>query len=419
MINLKDISLRVLLAYALILHPIIISEYATYFYIAIYGFALIYIILNVSILKKFISKISLHNFSIIILSILFVIVSIVHPVLLGTEDYTYIGVTTAIFRKLTLLLCLAILTYKKHQNNFSWKLFVFYYILSTTLYVVVTTFFIIMPNISEIWKDILGRTAQLDRVYKTYGYTTRFGWSGFSGFRETLDCSLSIVFLIAIYSTKSNQYIHSSTFYSLATICLLGNIYYGRVGTITSLICIIIGLFKNKRINIKTFTTIIIIAFTFISSVIALSNHNEVAKELYNWAIKPIYTSIHNHEIDSYSANHLLNDMIYVPEEKTIIIGDGRYTNSDSTYYGHTDSGFMRQILFWGIIWTSIVYLTLLISIKNISKIEKSLLIPLIVLTVLFEIKGEIYYEIIPFLILINQIRTTFELKNKTEIDVR
>ena len=141
MINLKDISLRVLLAYALILHPIIISEYATYFYIAIYGFALIYIILNVSILKKFISKISLHNFSIIILSILFVIVSIVHPVLLGTEDYTYIGVTTAIFRKLTLLLCLAILTYKKHQNNFSWKLFVFYYILPPS-------FYIFYPNMS-------------------------------------------------------------------------------------------------------------------------------------------------------------------------------------------------------------------------------------------------------------------------------
>ena len=40
-----------------------------------------------------------------------------------------------------------------------------------------------------------------------------------------------------------------------------------------------------------------------------------------------------------------------MPEVKQLIIGDGRYFTHDNHYYGGSDSGFIRQILYGGVIY--------------------------------------------------------------------
>ena len=42
--------------------------------------------------------------------------------------------------------------------------------------------------------------------------------------------------------------------------------------------------------------------------------------------------------------------MYFPVEEKTFLIGDGKYTNEDGSYYMYTDAGYMRNILYFGIL---------------------------------------------------------------------
>jgi hypothetical protein len=43
---------------------------------------------------------------------------------------------------------------------------------------------------------------------------------------------------------------------------------------------------------------------------------------------------------------------LFWPSDKQLLIGDGIYYNSDGSYYGHTDSGFVRQTLYGGLFYT-------------------------------------------------------------------
>jgi len=49
------------------------------------------------------------------------------------------------------------------------------------------------------------------------------------------------------------------------------------------------------------------------------------------------------------SSTDTLQSMYFIPDIKSIILGDGMYTNIDGSYYKNTDSGFMRNILLFGI----------------------------------------------------------------------
>lgn len=54
-------------------------------------------------------------------------------------------------------------------------------------------------------------------------------------------------------------------------------------------------------------------------------------------------------ELTTTSSEHLLNNMYFEVSLKTFFFGDGRYTGFDGAYYMHTDAGFLRNILFFGI----------------------------------------------------------------------
>lgn len=51
----------------------------------------------------------------------------------------------------------------------------------------------------------------------------------------------------------------------------------------------------------------------------------------------------------SSSSDNLMKNHLYLPQLKQILIGDGYYYTPDGRYYGATDSGFIRQLLYGGI----------------------------------------------------------------------
>src|SRR5690606_38149554 len=52
----------------------------------------------------------------------------------------------------------------------------------------------------------------------------------------------------------------------------------------------------------------------------------------------------------------MLSEMYFTIDWQTFIFGDGKYINPDGSYYLYTDAGYMRNILFYGIFGTMVLF---------------------------------------------------------------
>ncbi|MBS4721295.1 hypothetical protein J4G62_13665 [Aeromonas caviae] len=90
-----------------------------------------------------------------------------------------------------------------------------------------------------------------------------------------------------------------------------------------------------------------IIVIALISYIIYLYQDNIYAVH----AMEPILNFISKGELETSSSDSLLERHLFWPNEIQLLIGDGVYYNSDGSYYGHTDSGFVRQALYGGFLY--------------------------------------------------------------------
>lgn len=90
------------------------------------------------------------------------------------------------------------------------------------------------------------------------------------------------------------------------------------------------------------------------------------------------------------SLKHLINDMYFTLSPKQLLFGDGKYV-VDGLYYMHTDAGIMRNLLFWGVIGTALLYLYFAYSLFANAKCKKARMISLWILFIcaVFEVKGQ------------------------------
>lgn len=58
----------------------------------------------------------------------------------------------------------------------------------------------------------------------------------------------------------------------------------------------------------------------------------------------------------SSSSENLVKNQLYLPKLKQILLGDGYYYTPAGHYYGATDSGFIRQILYGGIAYLAVCF---------------------------------------------------------------
>lgn len=68
-------------------------------------------------------------------------------------------------------------------------------------------------------------------------------------------------------------------------------------------------------------------------------------------ALEPIINLINGAEHLSSSTDTLIKNHLFIPSLKQFMIGDGYYFTPEHHYYGGTDSGFLRQILYGGVIY--------------------------------------------------------------------
>lgn len=133
------------------------------------------------------------------------------------------------------------------------------------------------------------------------------------------------------------------------------------------------------------------------------------------FAFEFIYNFLENGKFSTASTD-VLKTMFFVPDLHTIFFGDGFYTNIDQSYYGNTDSGYMRPILAVGIISIFIMIINLISSLsiwKNNS--EKKLYLTIIATYLILNVKGESFLYTTSYTIFISIIIcfNSVSLKNK------
>ena len=186
---------------------------------------------------------------------------------------------------------------------------------------------------------------------------------------------------------------------------VIGCFFYGRV----SLIGMVMGAFliiwasgsMSKALRIGGI--IIVFVMILLSVLNFYSQTNDDLLVWQEWAFSIIKQLFIEKEVTDYSVTHMVDDMYYMPDLTTFLFGDGLYTNKDNSYYGHTDVGFMRLILYGGIISLTFVYLIMVKLTRIIIRASKSIVIKRFALLALsmfivLEMKGESYQRAIMML---------------------
>lgn len=405
----KEISVKkiYLVMFALIQFPLRFENYVYLTYFFIYFLPIVYLLFHIEWSVNFIKRVSCTyaGLSIILFLGLF-LESIIWPVVMGTFEFTFV---TEYWRRFFLLLVKNVfllsfyeLNIGKQQSNMDE--YMKYFIYSVIGYICFTVVTIISKDIREILMDCLYLTEKnrIDLQYSSY--FTRFGWSGWSGFDETMLCtvgvSLSCIMILKFENKTSKQ----MKYLFLAGVMLLGNMFYGRTGLTISLLCLIltcvIAFFRGQLKFVFLFFLLFLFAM---GSLLFVKEYVPAINNWFDWAFSAFVNLIESGKFrdNTGSLGYLFEKMYWIPQADTLLLGDGYYTY-DSKYYMETDSGIMRLMLYFGIanyLMGIIGYILIVWALVKkssefrICKEKFWIFAMILMMTLLFEIKGEAFYK--------------------------
>lgn len=296
--------------------------------------------------------------------------------------------------------------------------FLIIFIKSVAFYILGTTAFILIPPLKSFWQLLIVDFNEQD-FSDILEYVTRFGFAGFSGFgcaflvtcASVVTCYLFLNDRISLKQCK---------FYSL--IFIIGSFYYGRIGFIVSIFTF--GLFSlyllfHKRPRLFLFY-IFLLAFFIVLGFILYFAIPDI-QPFVDWLLEPIFSYFENGKVESASTNQLKNMYKnFSPSDKTLLLGDGYWLGLDGNgYYGKTDVGFMRNVLYGGVFYSFLLYSLVAVFLfflysklkQNKAKGSGILIFIMFVQFLLFELKGDI-----AFLFLKNYIPIYLYLSHKNEV---
>ena len=355
----------------------------------IYIVSIIYILLNWKILLDA----CLRQRKIIFLAVVIFIVSLIVPILYATDDFSYAHLAAGYFFKKGIiylfLLCLLSKRYGKDKLLYH---FLYYFAVTHFIYVIGTLILVSIPSFQNFWFNIFNKEAE-DVFLRSSAYTFRIGWQGFAGFTLTLNCTISIIFLLFLRYGLKVRLVTGKQFAILFVGCLAGNMFYGRIGLVVTLLVTAIAIIFWNRKHLGRIALFITIPIVCVSALNFLKDLPYFSS-WYNWMSRPIVNLINYGEFDDSSFDRLQEMNQVEISSDTFLFGDGIY-NEDDKYYMSTDAGFVRNILFWGIFGAILSYGLVLYSIYQIRKISKIMMLELLITFLAFEYKGSIYYEFI------------------------
>lgn len=251
---------------------------------------------------------------------------------------------------------------------------------------------LVNSDLSQMITSFTRNSDQGTRVLESYAGARGLGIADSSVFGLAIVMGLFLFLICFLYK---NKFINFKYFVTLILLGGVASISAGR----TAILGIILGLiylFLNFR-NIRSFITLISIFLIFIVVVFFLvgidrnSIQNETLGYFYSYSMEPILNYINTGSLAS-SSTDALQHMYFPLTERQFLIGDGRYMVGESYYMG-TDAGYMRFSLFYGSIFSLILYAYFTYFISKVAILSKKntlLLIFLWVFSFILHYKGEV-----------------------------
>ena len=340
--------------------------------------------------KKYFSLFPREFFYLFLFLLFDLFVCLIIPVILDTSDFSIIK--TKINYIVSMLAVYVLAKYFAENSNISIKNF-FKLLLSVfTLQVIIIVVMLLDSDISQAITSFTRRTDEGLRVVESYAGARGLGVADSSVFGLAVVMGL---FLFLTFFCYKNKFINFNYFILLVFFGGVASISAGRTAII-GLICGFLYLLVNFK-NLRSFYTLIGASFLlfsllyFLLSIDQQSIENQALGYFYSYSMEPILNYMNQGELSSTSTD-ALHAMYFPLTEQQFLIGDGRYTDGQS-YYMKTDAGYMRFALFYGVVFSSILYFYFVYFLMRVSLLDKKyfwLLIFFIIMSFIFHYKGEV-----------------------------
>ena len=162
---------------------------------------------------------------------------------------------------------------KKYKERANIECFMYYYALTHAIYVIGTLLLVFIPSLKTFWFSVFEEVVSSEMLSESFGYTFRIGWQGFSGYRLTLHCTLSCIFLLYLfYVGKRNFQINKKILLICYILCFLGNMFYGRSGLVLTIITSAVASFVWGKMGIAKLVKFSFFVYIFIVCISCLQD---------------------------------------------------------------------------------------------------------------------------------------------------
>lgn len=359
--------------------------------IVYYGVSLLCVCLFVkSLFNSDVDKKYLYSYTMyLIIFLILVLLTYIVPITKNTLDFSYLSNYGYYFGRLFILTGTVILV-----GNFFQYINLIIDAIDT--YVVFSIILLIPTFHNSYMRIVMLNNMSFQQMNDLYSndYYTRFGLQGFSGFGCTIMSAIAILLCcyMIVEAVQFNR--KKRTYIVKMIISIIGTALYGRSGFLISLVIISItiiylAIFYQKIMALLYFITgVIVIFILFIINAGELEQINSI-----RWMFEGFFNYLNYGHFTTTSSNHLSNMFVH-PSLYTFLYGDGYYTMGGQ-YYMSTDVGFLRPLLFWGIMG-ELLYYSLLVPVLNIIKRYLRckngvfFIVISLIFIFLFEFKGEV-----------------------------
>lgn len=175
-----------------------------------------------------------------------------------------------------------------------------------------------------------------------------------------------------------------------------GTFFAGRTGYIGALVALIYFFITRDRyrrpFNTQEKISSIVLVGLFIAFIIFMVNFyytNDDFNMLIHWTFQNVFNYMETGSAQSTSTE-TLKHMYFPIEFGTFLFGDGMYDMPDGSYYMATDAGYMRIVLFMGIIGELLMMTMMYKMLDMRNKHEKKLKWFMLLLILILNYKGEV-----------------------------
>lgn len=303
--------------------------------------------------------------------IIMVLYSALNTTLLGQYDYTMLKtIFNNIFSYVFCLIIVSIFFSSFYENAQIEKNLSITLILQSIIIIIM----LISPDIRIFIQNYIRTGDEMERM-AAYDGVRGLGLSGSIAFGLAITMGLlSYIFILWLSFMYHGPIVNKIL---LFTIVIIASLSAGRTSILAFAFGLIYIITQSKHLHlIKNIIKYIIIFSVTISILLFLSNNSNIeatVNRYIEYAFQPLINYIDTGSF-SVSSTERLSEMYFIPEEaSTVFIGDGRYSADDGTYYMNTDSGYLRFMLYFGLLGSIIPYSAFLIFCLYVANTAKKI----------------------------------------------